>query len=139
MRKGFHLFHAGTIPHMAGGVRVDVWLWAVRVYRTRTAATTACAAGNVRVNDAVAKPSKTVTPGDRVTTRVAHRHRDLEVVETPKKRVGASVAAEAMVDHSPPPQPRAAAPAKAAVREPGAGRPTKRDRRQIDRLRGRSE
>lgn len=124
---------------MSSGVRVDVWLWAVRIYRTRTAATTACSAGNVRVNGVVAKPSKTIGPGDRVTTRVAHTPRDLEVVETPKKRVGASVAAESLIDHSPPPEPRAVAPARAAVREPGAGRPTKRDRRQIDRLRGRDE
>lgn len=124
---------------MSTGVRVDVWLWAVRIYRTRTAATAACSAGNVRVNGDIAKPSKTLGPGDRVTTRVAHRPRDLEVVETPKKRVGASVAAEALVDHSPPPEPRAVAPERAAVREPGTGRPTKRDRRQIDRLRGRTE
>ncbi len=124
---------------MSSGVRVDVWLWAVRIYRTRTAATTACSAGHVRINGTVAKPSKTVMPGDRVTTRVAHFPRDLEVVDTPKKRVGASVAAGALIDYSPVPEPRATAPAQAAVREPGAGRPTKRDRRQIDRLRGREE
>jgi len=124
---------------MANGVRVDVWLWAVRIYRTRTAANTACSSGNVRVNGVVAKPSKTVEAGDRVTTRVSQRARNLEVIETPRKRVGAPVAAKALVDHSPPPEPRTAAPAKAAVREPGAGRPTKRDRRQIDRLRGRDQ
>jgi len=121
---------------MASGVRVDVWLWAVRIFRTRTAATTACAAGNVRVNDTIAKPSKTLSPGDRVTTRVAQRERDLEVVELPKKRVGASVAATALIDHSPAPEPREVRPAKTAVRDRGSGRPTKRDRRQIDKLRG---
>lgn len=137
--KGFHPFSDCYDRRMAGGVRVDVWLWAVRIYRTRTAASTACSSGNVRVNGAVAKASKTISPGDRITTKVAHRHRDLEVVELPRKRVGASVAAESLIDHSPPPEPRSVAPAKAAVREPGAGRPTKRDRRQIDRLRGRED
>jgi ribosome-associated heat shock protein Hsp15 len=124
---------------MANGVRVDVWLWAVRVYRSRTASTTACGSGSVRVNGVVAKPSKTIAPGDRVTTRVAHRQRDLEVVETPTKRLGAALAADALIDHSPPPEPRLPVAAKPAVREPGSGRPTKRDRRQIDRLRGRDD
>jgi len=124
---------------MANGVRVDVWLWAVRVYRSRTASTAACSSGTVRVNGVVAKPSKTIASGDRVSTRVAHRQRDLEVVETPMKRLGAGLAAEAFIDHSPPPEPRLPAAAKSGVREPGSGRPTKRDRRQIDRLRGRND
>jgi len=136
MHKGFHLFVASYDRCMASGVRVDVWLWAVRIFRTRTAATTACSAGNVRVNGTIAKPSKTVSAGDRVTSRVAQRDRDLEVVELPTKRVGATVAATALVDHSPPPEPRAMRPAKTAARDPGSGRPTKRDRRQIDKLRG---
>jgi ribosome-associated heat shock protein Hsp15 len=114
--------------------RVDRWLWAVRLYKTRSAATEACAGGHVKVNGAPAKPSTTVRAGDRVETRLHHRDRILEVVRVIDKRVGAPVAAECLVDHSPPP------PAKdetfpVFAREPGAGRPTKRDRRRLDRFR----
>lgn len=140
MRKGFHLFRPVVYARaMAAAVRVDVWLWAVRVFRTRTASTTACASGNVRVNDLIAKPSRTIVAGDRVTAKVGSRQRVLEVVETPKKRVGAGPAAEAVIDYSPPPEPRPGRAPKSAVRLPGAGRPTKRDRRQIDKLRGRDD
>ena len=121
---------------MSGEVRVDVWLWAVRVFRTRSLSNAACGAGKVRVNDAVAKPAHRVRPGDVVAVRAGGRLRVLEVVATPSKRVGAVVAADALIDHSPPPEPRAARPLDQAVRDPGSGRPTKRDRRRIERLRG---
>lgn len=113
--------------------RVDRWLWAVRIYKTRSAASDACAGGHVTVNGAPAKAATKVRVGDRVAARVAGRDRDLEVVRILEKRVGAPVAAEALVDHSPPPPPPelAAAP---LVRDRGAGRPTKRDRRAIDRM-----
>lgn len=116
--------------------RVDRWLWAVRLYKTRSAATEACAGGHVKVNGATAKPATTVRAGDRVETRLHHRDRILEVVRIVDKRVGAPVAAECLVDHSPPP------PAKDETfpifaREAGAGRPTKRDRRRLDRFRTR--
>ena len=117
--------------------RVDRWLWAVRIYKTRSAATAACRGGHVRVNGSPAKPATTVTVGDRVTTRVGDRDRDLEVVRVIDKRVGAPVAAECLVDHSPPPPPRESAPPPVFSRERGAGRPTKRDRRRLDRHRGR--
>ena len=113
--------------------RVDVWLWAVRLYRTRSAATAACRAGKVRVNRAPAKASTSVKIGDRVEAFV-ERERILEVVTVIDKRVGAAVAATCVVDHSPPvpvhkrqpPMPR---------RERALGRPTKRERRQLDRIR----
>ena len=72
-------------------------------------------------------------PGDRVETRVADRARIVEVVRLITKRVGAPVAAECLIDHSPPPASESAAPA--LIREPGSGRPTKRDRRNLDKLR----
>jgi len=89
----------------------------------------------VRVNGTVAKPSSTVRPGDRVEARVDRRERVLEVVRTISKRVGAPVAAECYVDHSPPPPPREYV-APVFQRDRGAGRPTKRDRRALDRMRG---
>jgi ribosome-associated heat shock protein Hsp15 len=116
--------------------RVDRWLWAVRLYKTRSESTDACKAGHVRVNGAAAKPATPVHVGDRVTAHAHGRARDLEVVALIDKRVGAAVAATCLIDHSPPPPPREQV-AAAAVRERGAGRPTKRDRRQIDRLRPR--
>jgi ribosome-associated heat shock protein Hsp15 len=112
--------------------RVDQWMWAVRIFKTRTAATDACRGGHVRVNGHPAKAASPVRVGDRVTTRVHGWERELEVVKVIDKRVGAPEAAECLVDHSPE---RAAADDLAFQRDAGAGRPTKRDRRQIDRLR----
>ncbi len=116
--------------------RVDRWLWAVRLYRTRTAATEACGAGHVRVNDAPAKASTKVGIGDRVEARIHQRDRIVDVVRVIEKRVGASVAAECLVDHSPPEPDRSYEP-PVFRRDPGAGRPTKADRRALDRHRGR--
>jgi len=108
----------------------------VRAAPTRSAATALCRAGHVKVNGVGAKPSTMVRPGDSVTARIGQRERVLEVVRAIDKRVGAPIAAECTVDHSPPPPPREIMP-RVLVRDPSAGRPTKRDRRQIDRLRGR--
>lgn len=116
--------------------RVDRWLWSVRVFKTRTMATEACRAGHVAVNRAVTKASTTVRVGDVVTIRLDGRDRVLEVARVIANRVGAPIAAECVVDHSPPPPPRDAV-APAFIRDPSTGRPTKRDRRQIDRIRQR--
>jgi ribosome-associated heat shock protein Hsp15 len=121
-------------------VRVDKWLWSVRVFKTRTQATTACAEGRVFVNDVAAKPSTKIGPGDMVRARRRERIYIYVVVETIEKRVSAQRAAVCFEDRSPPPEPsdHLAAPVF-AQRDRGAGRPTKRDRRQIDKLRGRRE
>jgi ribosome-associated heat shock protein Hsp15 len=116
--------------------RVDRWIWAVRLYKTRSAATAACRGGHVKVNGAAAKPATTVRVGDRVAAHVDDRARILEVVRVIDTRVGASIAAECVVDHSPAPPPRELAPPN-FVRDPATGRPTKRDRRQLDQLRHR--
>ena len=112
---------------------MDVWLWAVRLYKTRSAATAGCRGGHVRVNRAAAKASTPVKIGDRVEAFV-ERERILEVVRIIDKRVGAAVAATCLVDHSPP-VPVVKREPRIFVREPGAGRPTKRERRELDRLR----
>ena len=72
--------------------RVDRWLWAVRLYKTRSAATTACRGGHVRVNGVAAKPATPLRAGDRVAAVVGDRLRVLEVVQVIDKRVGAAVA-----------------------------------------------
>lgn len=116
--------------------RIDRWLWAVRLCKTRAAATDACKGGHVQVNGRAAKPSTPVRVGDRVEALLGKRQRVVEVAKVIEKRVGAPVAAECLVDHSPPPPPKEAGPLDLG-HEPGSGRPTKRDRRQLDRFRGR--
>ncbi|MBT5140031.1 MAG: RNA-binding S4 domain-containing protein [Acidimicrobiaceae bacterium] len=121
-------------------VRVDKWLWSVRVFKTRTQSTTACAESRVLVNDVAAKPSTKIGPGDVVRTRRRERTYIYVVVETIEKRVSAQRAAECFEDRSPPPEPSDHLTMPVfAQRDRGAGRPTKRDRRQIDKLRGRRE
>lgn len=118
-----------------GSVRVDVWIWSVRLVKTRSLAASACKAGHVRVNGDRAKPAQPVRTGDEVRLRYAGRERVVVVARPLRKRVGAPAAVEAYVDNSPPPPPREAV-APAGWRDRGAGRPTKRDRREMDRLRG---
>ncbi len=119
-----------------GTARIDSWMWAVRLYKTRSASKAAIVGGHVSVNGARVKPSQRVSPGDLVQATIGQRLRVVEVVETIEKRVGAPRAAECLVDHSPPP-PKREHVAPAGIREPGAGRPTKKERRRLDRLRGR--
>ena len=115
--------------------RVDKWLWAVRLYKTRSAATDACRAGHVRVNKAAAKPATVVRPGDTVEARSAEREHVVEVMSVIEKRVGAPLASSCYIDHSPPPPSKEEAGQLNFVRDRGTGRPTKRDRRQLDQAR----
>jgi ribosome-associated heat shock protein Hsp15 len=114
--------------------RVDRWLWAVRLYKTRSDATDACRGGHVRVNGTTAKPATTVRVGDRVEAVVNGDERILEITAVIDKRVGAPAAAACVIDHSPP-RPRREEEPAFFLRDAGAGRPTKRERRQLDRFR----
>jgi len=119
-------------------VRIDQWLHAVRIVKTRSSAAAACRGGHVRINGAVAKPSSLVKVGDHVEARVNQRERIVDVTNLISKRVDATTAAGCFDDHSPPPPEREDTfHTPFAVRDRGAGRPTKRDRRRIDRVRGR--
>ena len=91
-------------------VRIDAWLWAVRQYKTRSAATAACRAGHVRVNGERAKAAQSVRPGDEVRVRIDGFDRMLVVRQTLVKRVSAAVAATALDDRTPPRPPRETAP-----------------------------
>ncbi|MFL6119789.1 RNA-binding S4 domain-containing protein [Actinophytocola sp.] len=113
--------------------RVDRWLWAVRLTKTRTDAAAACRGGHVRVNDRPAKPATTVVPGDEVRVRAGGTTKVVEVVRIIQKRVGAPDAATCFIDRTPKPPPDALVPV--ARRDRGAGRPTKRDRRVLDKFR----
>lgn len=116
-------------------VRIDSWIWSVRLTKTRSQAATACRAGHVKVNGERVKPAHPVKVGDQVRLFHAGRERVVVVSQLLRKRVGAPVAATAYVDHSPPPPPREAVLA-VPRRDRGAGRPTKRDRRELERLFG---
>jgi ribosome-associated heat shock protein Hsp15 len=118
-----------------GSVRVDSWLWAVRVYKTRSAATAACRAGHVRLNGERVKAAQNVRIGDEVRARISGFDRILTVRALAVKRGSAAVAATCFTDLTPPPPPRESV-AFVPVRDRGTGRPTKRDRREIERLRG---
>ena len=116
--------------------RIDSWIWAIRLAKTRSAATALCKAGHVRLNGDRAKPAQTVKVGDEVRVVLpGANERIVEVRQILQKRVSAALAAPAYIDHTPPPPPREER-VYVATRDPGAGRPTKRDRREIDRLRG---
>lgn len=113
--------------------RVDRWLWAVRLTKTRPDAAAACRGGHVRINDRVAKPATMVVPGDTVRARVGETTRIVEVVRVIQKRVGAADAVTCFLDRTPP--PRTVVEPPVAVRDRGAGRPTKKDRRMLDKWR----
>jgi len=118
---------------MADTARVDAWLWAIRIFKTRSAATASSKAGHITVNDERAKPAQSVRIGDTVRVRIEGDERILQVARLIIKRVGAPVAVECYVDLTPPKPPREER-VLTVVRDRGAGRPTKRDRREIDRL-----
>ena len=118
-------------------MRIDQWLHAVRLTSTRADAAAACRSGHVRIDGRTAKPSTPVKVGARVEARLGRRERIVTVTEVITRRVGAAIAVTCFDDHSPPPPERDDVRPLFAIRERGAGRPTKRDRRDIDRLRGR--
>jgi len=115
--------------------RVDSWIWAVRLAKTRSAATAACKAGHVQVNGERAKAAQPVHPGDEVRLRTTDNERTVKVDRLVVKRVGAILAAECYLDLTPPAPPKEERPVT-FTRDRGAGRPTKRDRRALDKLRG---
>lgn len=118
-------------------VRIDRWLWAARLYKSRTMASKACLGGKVDVNGQGAKPHKTVKVGDIIEFSVGDWRRIVEVVQLSEKRSPASVAQLLYDDHSPPPPEKddwLFAPTP--KRPKGMGRPTKRDRRRLWKLRG---
>ncbi|MGW4564351.1 RNA-binding S4 domain-containing protein [Streptomyces sp. NPDC004561] len=116
-------------------VRIDSWIWAVRLIKTRSLGAAACRGGHVHVNGERVKPAYSVRIGDEVRLRHEGRERVVIVKRLIRKRVGAPVAAQCYIDNSPPPPPREAI-APAGLRDRGTGRPTKRDRRELERLRG---
>ncbi|MFE6283936.1 RNA-binding S4 domain-containing protein [Streptomyces sp. NPDC057877] len=121
-------------PQSGESVRIDSWIWSVRLVKTRSIGAAACKGGHVRVNGERVKPAHSVRVGDEVRLRHEGRERIVVVRRLIRKRVGAPVAVQCYVDNSPPPPPREAV-APPGIRDRGTGRPTKRDRRELERLR----
>lgn len=122
-------------PPGAAEVRLDKWLWAARCFKTRSAASDACAAGHVKVNGASAKAARPVRSGDRIEAVTPGGPRILEVAALSDRRGPATVARTLYVDHTPPPPPKEERPT-VPTRDPGAGRPSKREQRLLRKLRG---
>jgi ribosome-associated heat shock protein Hsp15 len=119
--------------------RIDKWLWHARVVRTRSAAATLVDSGLVRLNGLrVDATSRTVRAGDVLTVALDRSVRVLKVTGFAERR-GDATAAQALCENIAAPSPPASSQPSVAVREPGAARPTKRDRRAIDRFTGGSE
>ena len=116
-------------------VRIDKWLWAARFFKSRTLAGAACSGGKVDVNQQAAKPSRPVRPGDLLEITQSSGRRIVRVVALSVRRGPGAEATLLYEDLTPPAPPKEARPGRPGYRPPGAGRPTKRDRRLTDRLR----
>ncbi len=115
--------------------RVDKWLWAIRMTPTRQGATEMCHAGHVKINGQTAKPSHVIRPGDEIIVKVTAGEKLLEVVAIIEKRVGYQTAVTCYNDKTPPKEKEEIL-APVFQRDRSTGRPTKKDRRELDRLRG---
>ena len=118
-------------------LRIDKYLWAIRVYKTRTDATDACKGGKVRINGADTKPSKLVKPGDMIVARKGAVTYTYKVIQLIDKRQGAKLVPNYAENLTPPEElAKLRAPVETFFlkRDRGAGRPTKKDRRQIEDL-----
>jgi len=127
-----------TSPLESAG-RLDKWLWAVRIFKTRSLACAACRAGSVAVNDLPAKPARDVRPGETIKVQLGLVQRTLKVVDVPRSRVGAKLGAHFCNDLTPPEEfakGRQLPVQQLLAREKGSGRPTKRDRRLLDTIFG---
>ena len=119
--------------------RLDKWLWSVRVFKTRAEATAACRAGKVLIGEIEAKPGRDIHIGETVTVRVGVITRTLKVAALPRSRVGAKLLPEYLTDLTPAAEYARAKQAgieHMLARQRGAGRPTKKDRREMGRLFG---
>ena len=117
-------------------IRVDKWLWAARVFKTRSLASTACDGGKVDVNDEAAKPARRVRAGDLIRVTLPRGRRRILKVAAVGDRRGSAEAARVLFEDLTPPEPPRARQAPPPRRAPGTGRPTKRERREIEHLRG---
>lgn len=120
---------------MNSEARIDKWLWAARIYKTRTHASDACKNGRITINGALAKPSRTVKVGDQVGVKKSPITYSFRVLQTIEKRVGAKLLPEVFENVTPPEQYELLEMNRISGfvdRARGTGRPTKKDRRALD-------
>jgi ribosome-associated heat shock protein Hsp15 len=117
--------------------RIDKWLWAVRIFKSRTQATTACKSGKVFVEEEKVKPSQSITSGQQVQVKKNGFNYSFEIVKVLSKRVGAPIAQECYINHTPESELNKykdwyIGKGSAERRSKGAGRPTKKERRELE-------
>lgn len=116
-------------------MRIDKYLWCIRFYKTRSIATVACKKGVVRVNDTIVKPSKDVYPGDRILVRKSQINYSYEILDLPTSRLGAKLVDQYCKNTTPKEafdNLELLKYSKEYYRKKGVGRPTKKDRRDIE-------
>jgi ribosome-associated heat shock protein Hsp15 len=127
---------------MADELRIDKWLWAVRIFKTRTMAGDACRAGKVKIDGNAVKPSRVLKPGDEMTVSLGPLLRTIKVKALIHNRVSAKLVPDSLEDLTPAEKYERIKfmhELNAEYRDRGTGRPTKKDRRNIDRLKGPEE
>ena len=123
-------------------IRIDKWLWAVRLFKSRTQAVDACNAGKVKVESEAVKPSYLLKPGQTILFSNRGNKKIVKVMKLLEKRVGAELAVACYDDLTPPDltqRSNAALHTIFEIRDKGAGRPTKRQRRDIERFKGKDD
>jgi len=120
-------------------IRLDKWLWTVRIFKSRTQATDACKAGKVRLNGTEARPAASCSRGDTVEVRKNGFNFRFEVLELLKNRVSASIAQSCLINKTPSEELEKyndwfTGKRTGVLRARGTGRPTKKDRRSMDAL-----
>ena len=124
----------------ANSVRVDIWAWSVRLFKSRSLVAAACKNGHLMVNEQRCRPAKKVRVGDVICVRRGVLTRTVEIKALLEKRVGASLVDDFLIDRTPPEEYQRASEVARTIREgsmqreSGAGRPTKKDRRDLDEL-----
>lgn len=116
-------------------MRIDKYLWATRYYKTRSLATSACKGGTVKLNKTSAKPAKDVFVGDEISLRKNQLTHTFRVIDIPKSRVGAKLVDQYRIDTTPKEaieQAKEIQKSQKYYRDKGVGRPTKKDRREIE-------
>jgi ribosome-associated heat shock protein Hsp15 len=122
---------------MAEGVRIDKWLWAVRIYKTRNQATIACKSGKVKINETNVKPSREVHSGEVIEINLSLVHKKIRVIELLSNRVSAKLVEQYAEDLTPKAEYEMQKMKRLQNferRQKGIGRPTKKERREIDVL-----
>ncbi|MDA3944326.1 MAG: S4 domain-containing protein [Bacteroidetes bacterium] len=122
---------------MSEGVRIDKWLWAARIFKTRNIAAEACKGGKVKMDEQAVKASREIKVGDVIAVQVNQLHKTVEVKAAVKNRVSAKMVEDVLIDRTPIEEYERYEMVKAAKTEfrgRGLGRPTKKERRLIDKL-----